>query len=75
MMSHTFDKYGVFYFSDIGEKECASYIGVIAVKKKEDHRVISYNEERKRFNDGYFLLFRSSKNIFRLTFDFNLYLL
>jgi len=52
MISHTFDKYGVYYFSDIGEKECASYIGVIAVKKKEDHRVISYNEERKRFNDG-----------------------
>ena len=52
MMSHTFDKYGVYYFGDIGEKECASYIGVIAVKKKEDHRVISYNEERKRYNDG-----------------------
>lgn len=33
-MCHRFDECGVYYYSDIVENECASYIGIIVVKPK-----------------------------------------
>ena len=48
-MCHTFDKCGVYYFGDIAGKECASYIGIIAVKQKSEQYVFSYSDESKRF--------------------------
>ena len=52
MLSHTFDQCGVYYFSDISGNECASYIGIVAVKKKPEQHVINYKEEAKRFEQG-----------------------
>lgn len=52
MLSYTFDQCGVYYFSDISGNECASYIGIVAVKKKPEQHVINYKEEAKRFEQG-----------------------
>ena len=52
MLWHTFDTCGVYYYSDLGDEECASYIGIIAVKQKSENHVLAYDEENKNFGIG-----------------------
>lgn len=49
---HTFDKCGVYYYSDMSDKECASYIGIVAVRQKSEHHVIEYDAEKSSFGIG-----------------------
>jgi hypothetical protein len=49
MLWHKFDKCGVYYYSDLGEQECASYIGIVAVKQKSENHVLVYDEEKRNF--------------------------
>ena len=53
MLCFTFDKCGVYYYSDISGNEAASYIGIIAVRKKPEHHITNYNEETKKFDQGW----------------------
>ncbi len=54
MICFTFDKCGVYYYSDISGNEAASYIGIIAVKKKPEHHIVNFNEETQKFDQGAF---------------------
>lgn len=49
MLCHQFNKCGVYYFGDMNNLECASYIGIIAVKKKPKHVICEFSESNKRF--------------------------
>ena len=44
LMSHRFDKVGVFYFSDQNFEEAAEYIGTIIVKPKQREHVVKLQE-------------------------------
>ena len=52
MLCFTFDTCGVYYFSDICGNEAASYIGIIAVKKKPEHHILNYDDVSQKFDQG-----------------------
>lgn len=73
MLCFTFDKCGVYYYSDISGNEAASYIGIIAVKKKPEHHIINYNEGTQKFDQGLFfdcaqILFKNKLFIIEINF-------
>lgn len=49
MICHKFEKCGVYYYGDICGNECASYIGIVAVKPKNENINLIYNEESRKF--------------------------
>jgi hypothetical protein len=52
MICHRFDKCGVYYFGDICGNECASYIGIIAVKQKPEQHIFNFNDDKRKFEQG-----------------------
>lgn len=50
MVCHKFEKHGVYYYGDICGNECASYIGIVAVKPKFGNEYLNYSEESKKFD-------------------------
>jgi hypothetical protein len=44
LLCHRFENCGVYYYSDIVENECASYIGIIVVKPKSSNHDIIVNQ-------------------------------
>ncbi|CAF0781764.1 unnamed protein product [Brachionus calyciflorus] len=52
MVCHKFEKCGVYYYGDISGNECASYIGIIAVKPKSENTTIPFVEETKQFEQS-----------------------
>ena len=57
-------------FSDASDKECASYIGLVVVRQKNEHHIIEYDEEKSSFGIGYYLsgYYSLSKRIVLLIF-------
>lgn len=64
MICHRFDKCGVYYFGDICGNECASYIGIIAVKQKPEQHIFNFNDDKRKFEQG-----KSSKLIIGLNLN------
>ena len=58
MLWQKFDKCGLYYFADKSDKECSSYIGIIAVKPKPEHKILEYNTNEKKFNTGLIYIFQ-----------------
>ncbi|RNA39086.1 hypothetical protein BpHYR1_016858, partial [Brachionus plicatilis] len=52
MVCHKFEKCGVYYYGDICGNECASYIGIIAVKPKSSNEYLNYSEDSKKFDQS-----------------------
>jgi hypothetical protein len=52
MFSVTFDRCGVYYYSDVVGKDLKDNIGIIVVKKKPEHHIFRLNEEKKSFEKG-----------------------
>lgn len=42
----------MYYYSDLGENECASYIGIVVVKQKYTDHTLVYDGDKKRFQNG-----------------------
>lgn len=52
MVCHKFEKCGVYYYGDICGDECASYIGIVAVKPKCNFEILNFSEDGKKFDQN-----------------------
>lgn len=50
MICHKFEKCGVYYYGDICGNECASYIGIVAVKPKCNGEFLVYSQDGQKFD-------------------------